>query len=223
MIQGGDYENGDGFVCARFNRRTGGSSIYGELFDDEDLSICHDEPCLLSMANRGPNTNGSQFFITSQPLPHLDGKHVVFGRLISGQDVFRKMEKVATKAEDVPVDDVVIVHAGELRKKEKNPVEEAPASARELSPARDETPAASERDQPLSDVQENDYGVAESNPYVIGVAPPPECEAPKHFLDRFDSHSTRSSSSTFRPRRSETDSSGRKVKGRGALKPTATR
>ena len=84
MIQGGDFVNGNG---------TGGESIYGGTFPDEgDLSkMKHDRPFLLSMANRGKDTNGSQFFITTAPAPHLDGLHCVFGQVVSGKEVIREV------------------------------------------------------------------------------------------------------------------------------------
>ncbi|RLN12094.1 hypothetical protein C2845_PM09G17660 [Panicum miliaceum] len=85
IAQGGDFSKNNG---------TGGESIYGGTFEDENFVLCHDDRGLLSMANTGPNTNGSQFFITFKPAPHLDRKNTVFGKLILGDDVLKKIECV---------------------------------------------------------------------------------------------------------------------------------
>ena len=93
----------------------GGSSIYGEKFEDEiSASLKHTGAGILSMANSGPNTNGSQFFITLAPTPWLDGKHTIFGRVTRGMGVVKRMGLVRTGAEDRPVEEVRIVRASVL-------------------------------------------------------------------------------------------------------------
>ncbi|EPS96725.1 hypothetical protein FOMPIDRAFT_18340, partial [Fomitopsis schrenkii] len=110
MIQGGDFTKRNG---------TGGESIYGGTFPDEDLRRSLDAEGLLCMANKGPNTNGSQFFVTLRECPHLNGKHVVFGRVIRGYDVVQKIAEVPTDAKDRPSVAITIVNCGELVLKSK--------------------------------------------------------------------------------------------------------
>ena len=109
MCQGGDFTNHNG---------TGGKSIYGEKFADEQIWYPHTEKGILSMANAGPGTHGSQFFITTTETPHLDGKHVVFGRVVKGYDVVEKIEGCEKGASDKPVVDVVIADCGEIKESE---------------------------------------------------------------------------------------------------------
>ncbi|KAK1560869.1 hypothetical protein Q3G72_031823 [Acer saccharum] len=105
MIQGGDFTAGDG---------TGGESIYGLKFEDENFELKHERKGMLSMANVGPDTNASQFFITTTRTSHLDGKHVVFGKVVKGMGVIRSVEHVTTVENDLPTVDIVIMDCGEI-------------------------------------------------------------------------------------------------------------
>ncbi len=115
MIQGGD-PTGSG---------RGGESFFGEMFEDEIVrGLAFDEPYLLAMANRGANTNGSQFFITTAPARWLNGKHTIFGKVVAGVDIVKKIESVKTKKPaDKPIEEQKIIKAY-MKKVEKEKKEE---------------------------------------------------------------------------------------------------
>ncbi|GAA5992733.1 hypothetical protein JCM10908_006903 [Rhodotorula pacifica] len=128
MIQGGDFTHGSGI---------GGESIYGEKFEDENFTLKHETSFLLSMANAGENTNGSQFFITTVPTPHLDNKHVVFGKVLHGRSVVRLIEESPVKG-DAPTEEIVITDCGQLAEGDDGIAADEFADGHEEYPSDDE-------------------------------------------------------------------------------------
>jgi peptidyl-prolyl cis-trans isomerase B (cyclophilin B) len=120
MIQGGDFTNGDGKSTRKTRGGdltflgTGGKSIYGAKFPDENFKLKHTRKGLMSMANSGKDTNGSQFFITTVPTPWLDGRHVVFGEVLEGYEIVDQIQNVEKTPGDKPKKTIKIAKSGEL-------------------------------------------------------------------------------------------------------------
>ena len=149
MVQGGDITKHDG---------TGGMSIYDGYFEDENFTLTHDSEGLLSMANSGPNTNLSQFFITLAPAPHLDGKHVVFGKVIYGMDHIRNIGTSPVDFNDRPVQDINIMYSEEGNNIDKDPTDLQP----QLVPEKHHTQPNTESNTELNTKSYTDFSVPNS-------------------------------------------------------------
>ena len=144
MMQGGDFTNFNG---------TGGESVYGTKFADENFRIKHKVGGLLSMANSGKNSNGSQFFVTFEPTPWLDGKHVVFGRVVKGMEFVKMIENIKTKGSDRPKSKIEVVDCGiyaeAKRVKVVKPVKEKVEELKDE--IKEKIESMSKEDQPLKE------------------------------------------------------------------------
>ncbi|KAH9526354.1 hypothetical protein DERF_000452 [Dermatophagoides farinae] len=194
MIQSGDFSQNNG---------KGGESIFGGTFKDESFDFKHERPFLLSMANRGPNTNGSQFFITLVPTPHLDGVHVVFGHVIAGQDVVMKIAQQSVDKQSRPIVPVCISNCGELvpqikpkektlsvdkqsHKKRRKHSDESDTSGDSDKKDKKQTTNPVEKNPDNTEIEQNENSISLFNPkYSVRIDPEEIPEIPQNrFLHR---------------------------------------
>jgi len=215
MVQSGDFSEGNG---------KGGESIYSGQFADENFDLKHDVPFLLSMANKGPNTNGSQFFVLTQPAPHLDGIHTVFGHVISGKEVVQEIEDLQVDKKNRPLQDARIVNCGELvpkRKKEESSEDESSSSSDEEEKIRKKVKKEKKKAKKAARKAEKEEGELEeqqSHPLVqlSNIDPDSIPDVPSNrFLDR--NPGQREDRRDGGDRGSGKVVGGRKVKGRGTM------
>jgi len=215
MVQSGDFSEGNG---------KGGESIYSGQFADENFDLKHDVPFLLSMANKGPNTNGSQFFVLTQPAPHLDGIHTVFGHVISGKEVVQEIEDLQVDKKNRPLQDARIVNCGELvpkRKKEESSEDESSSSSDEEEKMRKKVKKEKKKAKKAAKKAEKEEGELEeqqSHPLVqlSNIDPDSIPDVPSNrFLDR--NPGQREDRRDGSDRGSGKVVGGRKVKGRGTM------
>jgi len=214
MVQSGDFSEGNG---------KGGESVYGGMFADENFDLKHDAPFLLSMANKGPNTNGSQFFILTQPAPHLDGIHTVFGHVISGQEVVREVEELQVDKKSRPLQDARIIKCGELVPKKKKKEESSEDSSDSESSDEERKKAKKEKkrlkkeekkakkSKKSKDKEEEDS----SHPLAVltKIDPGEIPDIPGSFLDR---HAPPAEDRGYQ-KSGDRREGGRKVRGRGTM------
>lgn len=222
MIQSGDFSTGNG---------KGGESIYNGFFEDENFDRKHVTPFLLSMANKGPNTNGSQFFITTAEAPHLDGVHVVFGEVISGKEVIQEIEELQVDKKNRPLQDARIVKCGELvpkKKKAESSDDESSSSSsdeeeklkKKMKKEKKKAKKAAKKAQ-KSEKEEGEIEDGEHHPLVqlTSIDPDTIPDVPSNrFLDRNPEPLNENYKDRDEPaRRQERSVGGKKIKGRGTM------